>query len=50
MGMKDCEGKLRVSVDVYLYSCCELECLHEGDEEFSFLCRSSNQQQVGLNN
>jgi hypothetical protein len=37
--MNGCEGIFRVSVDVYLYSCSELECPREGDK-FSLLCTS----------
>jgi hypothetical protein len=39
MDMNGCEGIFRVSVDVYLYSCSELDCLCEGNK-FSLLYRS----------
>jgi hypothetical protein len=46
--MIGCEGIFRVSVEVYPYSHRELEYLHEGNK-VSLLCRSSDQQQAGLN-
>jgi hypothetical protein len=45
--MDVCKGIFRVSIDVYPYSCSEAECTCEGNK-FSLLCKSSNQQQVGL--
>jgi hypothetical protein len=48
LGHECCKGIFRVSVDVYLYSCSELECPYKGDK-FSLLSRCSNRQQIGLN-
>jgi hypothetical protein len=47
MDMNGCKDIFRVSIDVSLHSCRELECLDEGDE-FGLLCRSSDQQWVGF--
>jgi hypothetical protein len=49
MDMNCCEGIFRVSVDVYLYACSDLECAHEGDN-LSLFCKSPNWQQTNLNN
>jgi hypothetical protein len=46
--MNSYEGIFRTSVDIYSYSCSDLEHPCKGDN-FSLLCGSSNQQQAGFN-